>query len=105
MMNVKEYLDSKGVAFQILHHAHSFGAKELAENLEVSEEVVAKPVLLRADNGYAYVVAIIPGDSRVDLNKVSQAMQGSVLEVADMEDVAQHCPDCEPGVLPPFGSA
>ncbi len=105
MLNVKEYLDSKGVHYEVLHHAHSYGAKGLAESLDVSSAEIAKPVLLRADGGFAYVLAIVPGNTRVDLNKVSQAMQGSHLEVATMEEIDRHCPDCDPGILPPFGSA
>lgn len=104
-MNVKEYLNAKGVPFEVLQHEHCFGAKGLAESLAISHEDIAKPVLLRADGGFAYVLAIVPGDSRVDLGKVSQTMQGSRLQVADLAEVADHCPDCEPGVLPPFGSA
>ncbi len=104
-MNVKAYLNSKGVRYEILHHTHSLGAKDLAHSLDVSQNDIAKPVLLRADKGFAFVLAIVPAHSRVDLNKVSQTMQGSTLNVANMAEVTEHCPDCEPGVVPPFGSA
>jgi Ala-tRNA(Pro) deacylase len=34
----------------------------------------------------------------------SAALGGAKLQLATETDVASHCPDCEVGVLPPFGS-
>ena len=104
-MNVKEYLDSKGAPYEVLRHPHAVGAHGLARSLEVPDHDIAKTVLLRADKGYAHILAVLPGNARVDVQRVSKALAGSRLEVVGEDDVAAHCPDCEPGVLPPFGSA
>jgi Ala-tRNA(Pro) deacylase len=72
--------------------------------LHVRGEEVGKTVLLKADHGYAFVVAVLPATRRVDINRLSHALGGSRLEVATETDISQHCPDCELGVLPPFGS-
>lgn len=104
-MNVIEYLEAKNVPYEVLTHPHAVGARELAHTLDVPCERIAKTVLLRADRGFAYILAVLPGDRRVDLEKVSRALAGARLELASEEEIDLHCPDCAPGVLPPFGSA
>src|SRR5690606_30114656 len=104
-MNVIKYLEEKKVTYEVLEHPHAVGARELAHCLEVPRERVAKTVLLRADRGFAYILAVLPGDRRVDLERVSRALAGARLELATEEEIDLHCPDCAPGVLPPFGSA
>jgi Ala-tRNA(Pro) deacylase len=65
---------------------------------------VAKTVLLRADRGFQYVVAVLPAPRHVDLDRVATALGRSKLELATEVEIAEHCPDCEMGALPPFGS-
>jgi Ala-tRNA(Pro) deacylase len=50
------------------------------------------------------VLAVLPADCKIDVQKVSQALGGAEVELATEAQVAEHCPDCEVGVLPPFGS-
>jgi Ala-tRNA(Pro) deacylase len=47
---------------------------------------------------------VLPATKRVDLQRLSHCLGDSHLELATEGDVAKHCPDCEVGVLPPFGS-
>ncbi len=103
-MKVVEYLQQHGVAFDVIPHRDTFDAQHMAEELHVSGKHVAKTVLLRADGGFGYVVAILPAPLRINLHKASQALGGSRLELATEHEVMEHCPDCEIGVLPPFGS-
>lgn len=103
-MNVIELLKERDVEFQVCPHAEARDAQRLAQALHVCGKHVIKAVMLKADQGFAYVVALVPADKRVNLDKLSKAMGGSRLEVASEEEVVRHCPDCEPGVLPPFGS-
>lgn len=103
-MNVQEYLVSKNVPFEVVRHPSSETAHQLAQQVHVAEHGVAKTVMLKADRGYVFVVAIVPADCEVDLEKVGQALGGSKIELATEEDVDEHCPECAPGVLPPFGS-
>jgi Ala-tRNA(Pro) deacylase len=90
--------------FEVLAHPDTFDAQHMAESLHISGRHVAKTVLLRADRGFAYIVAILPATKRVDLQQLSAAFGGSHLEFATEAEIAEHCPDCEFGVLPPFGS-
>jgi Ala-tRNA(Pro) deacylase len=103
-MKILDLLEQNHVEFELIPHAEAQDAQRLAESLHVSGTEVAKTVLVRADRGYAFVVVMLPADRRIDITRLSQALGGSQLEVASEEEVVEHCPDCEAGVLPPFGS-
>lgn len=103
-MNVQQFLNEHCVDFDVIAHRDTYDAQRLAQTLHVSGQEVAKTVLLRADSGYAYIVAILPASKQVDLAKVSTALGGSKIELATEVDIKEHCPDCECGVLPPFGT-
>lgn len=103
-MNVAEYLKTQHVDFQLLPHPATFDAQRLARVLHVPGRQVAKTVLLKASGGYRYFVAVVPANKAVNLAKASAMLGGSDLRLASEADVIAHCPDCETGVLPPFGS-
>ena len=103
-MNIESYLSERGVRFELISHHDTYDAQHMAESLHVPGRFIAKTVLLRADRGYAYIVAVLPATRMIDLQLASAALGGSQLELATEIEVAQHCPDLECGVLPPFGS-
>lgn len=65
---------------------------------------VAKTVLLRANGGFRYLVAVIPATEHLDLNRISRALGGAQIRLATEFAIAERCPDCDFGVLPRFGS-
>jgi Ala-tRNA(Pro) deacylase len=103
-MIVRDYLARQDVPFEVLQHPPSANAQQLAQQVSTAERQVAKTVLLRADRGFVFVCALVPADCDVDLEKASKALGGSRLEIASDDDLAEHCPDCQRGALPPFGS-
>lgn len=103
-MNIKEYLVQKNVPFDALPHEWTSSAARLAHSLHEPGRRVAKTVLLRVNHGYRDVVAVLPADCRVDPQKASKLLGGAEVKFGTEENVAVHCPDCERGVLPPFGS-
>jgi Ala-tRNA(Pro) deacylase len=103
-MNIAQFLSDKHVSFESLPHIDTYDAQHLAQALHVPGRDVAKTVLLRADGGFAYVVAVLPATKNVDLDQASQSLGGSKLALATELEISDHCPDCEMGVLPPFGS-
>jgi Ala-tRNA(Pro) deacylase len=103
-MDIKAFLRERKVAFEVLPHPHSEGAAQLAHAVHVSGSQVAKSVLLHANHSFKDVVAVIPADRYVDAASVSRMFGGAEIRFANEEDIAIHCPDCERGVLPPFGS-
>jgi Ala-tRNA(Pro) deacylase len=103
-MNVAEFLDERNVKFDILPHREEYSAQRIAESLHISGKEVAKTVLLRANGGFRYFVAVLPATKSIDLAAASTALGGSRVQLATEVEISSHCPDCEFGVLPPFGS-
>jgi Ala-tRNA(Pro) deacylase len=76
----------------------------LAEAVHVSGKAVAKTVLLHVNHGFGDVVAVVPADRKVNVEEASKMLGGAQIVVGNEDDVTARCPDCERGVLPPFGS-
>src|SRR5262245_60614540 len=103
-MNVADFLTKQNVEFQVLPHPDTYDAQHLAQVLHIPGREVAKTVLLRANGGSKYLVAVLPATRHIDFAKASAALGGSSLQLATEVEISSHCPDCEIGVLPPFGS-
>lgn len=103
-MNTQDYLKHRGVHFDVLPHETAYTAAAVAHKAHLPEAAMAKTVLLRANHGYRDVVAVVPANAHVDLGKLSRLLGGAELQVATENEIARHCPECEVGVLPPFGS-
>lgn len=103
-MNVANFLERGHYQFKRVQHRPAYSAQHLAHELHVPGREVAKTVLLRANGGRELVVAVLPASKKIDFKKASQLLGGAKLELATEFDIAAHCPDCDFGVLPPFGS-
>src|SRR6185437_11285115 len=103
-MKLKELFTARHVPFEVVEHPTSWCASRLAEATHTPGKGVAKAVLLHADHGYIDVIAVVPADHKLDLNKVSRLLGGAEVHLASEDDIVRHCPHCERGALPPFGS-
>src|SRR5262245_14788275 len=103
-MIVKELLTQRNVPFEIIRHVPAYDAQHLAQAIHTPGKLVAKTVLLRADHDYQYVVAVLPASHTIDFDRLSEFLGGTELALASESEIAEHCPECEFGVLPPFGS-
>lgn len=103
-MNTKQFLQQHRAAFEAVSHAEAFDAQHVAQATGTPGREVAKAVLLRANQGYRYIVAVLPSTHRIDLAALSRVLGGAQVELATEVEVGQRCPECEFGVLSPFGS-
>lgn len=103
-MNIIQYLRDKGVEFEVLPHEESCDAMHLAEAVHAPGKCVAKCVLTQADHGYRSFVVIVPSTHRIDFSRLKSCCGGGEFELATEEGITQHFPDCQVGVVPPFGS-
>jgi Ala-tRNA(Pro) deacylase len=103
-MNIQQFLTERGVEFEMIRHRDTYSAQRMAQELHVPGRDVAKTVLLRANHGYRYLVAVLPATRRIDLELAAKAVGGGHAELATEIEVAERFPDCEFGALPPFGS-
>lgn len=103
-MNVQKFLKERRVPFEILAHEPTYDAQHMAQAVHVPGREVAKTVLLRANHGYKYIVAVLPATNMIDFRRASEDLGGTELALATEVEMAEICPDCEMGALPPFGS-
>jgi len=103
-MNVAAFLEERKCRFQRMPHQPTYSAQRLAHELHVSGREVAKTVLLRANGGHQFVVAVLPASKTINLDKASKMLGKGKVQLATEIEISAHCPDCAFGVLPPFGS-
>ena len=103
-MNISEFLAEQHCQFERMPHKPAYSSERMAHELHVPGQEVAKTILLRANGGYRYVVAVLPSSKKLDLARASRLLGGTKLRIAEKHEVTEHCPDCEFGILPPFGS-
>ncbi|HET7264016.1 MAG TPA: YbaK/EbsC family protein [bacterium] len=91
-----------GVAYQVTRHAPRYTAQELAQEEHVPGRLVAKVVLVMADERLLMVV--VPGTSRVNVPWVRRAAGAKHARLATESEFLRAFPDCEAGAMPPFGN-
>jgi Ala-tRNA(Pro) deacylase len=101
-MRIDEFLTSQKVPFQRLPHRPAYTANRVAQALHVPGQDMAKAVLVRAGQGYA--LAVLPATHRVDLDRLRQELGEPQVGLASEGEMERLFPDCERGVVPPFGS-
>ena len=101
-MNVHDFLVDRDADFCTIAHRPTYDAQRLAQAVAERGHHVVKTVLLHSDVGNA--LAVLPATHSVDLEKARVALKAGKAWLATEQDVAEQFPDCEIGVIPPFGS-
>jgi Ala-tRNA(Pro) deacylase len=91
-----------GVRYETRAHPKAFTVGEIAEAEQVPGEQMAKVVMVHSDEGL--VMAVVPGDQRLDLDKAKAALNSTGVRLATEGEFSSHFPDCEVGAEPPFGA-
>ncbi len=99
-MHIPAYLTANRVRFETLYHPPAYTAQKRAHYLHLPGKTVAKSVLLRGPRGF--MLAVLPATMHVDTTGLSQHL-GSPIRLATDDEIPQVFPDCEWGVVPPFG--
>ena len=96
------FLDERHAPYATLSHTRTITAHETAAAAHVGEQLFAKTVMLKIDGEMAMMV--MPAAYRIDLTRLSRALGGSAVELAQESDFKDAFPDCELGAMPPFGN-
>jgi Ala-tRNA(Pro) deacylase len=99
-MRIAAMLAERQVDFESLPHPPAFTAQKRAKYLRVSGRRVAKGVLLHGPDGF--LLAVLPASHRIDTARLGLALGGPV-RLATSAEIRTTFPDCEWGVVPPFG--
>jgi Ala-tRNA(Pro) deacylase len=94
-------LTEMNVRYEILHHPAAFTAQRIAEAEHVKAEHHAKVVMVKS--GEQHLMAELPADRRVDLEKVEQ-ITGQPVSLDTESEFRSLFPDCAVGTMPPFGN-
>ena len=100
--DVLGYLTKNGTAFEVIEHVPAYSAHEVAVASRTAENKLAKTLIVRADD--RFVMAVIPGDHRLDEHELRALLGAKHLHLAHEEDLKPIFPDCELGAMPPFGN-
>jgi Ala-tRNA(Pro) deacylase len=94
-------LSENGVGYEIMHHPEAVSAQRIAQAEHVKARHHAKVVMLKS--GDQHLMAVLPADHQIDLEKVAQAL-GKTASLDTEQEFKSLFPDCATGAMPPFGN-
>ena len=97
---LREYLESRGITYEVVEHPHTDSAMRAAEAAHVPGDQVAKPVLLGDE--HSYLLAVIPATHRLELDRINQVLSRN-LEMLPEDEIEAAFSDCERGAIPAVG--
>ena len=100
---LSSYLDRHGAQFDLCAHPHSRTSVQTARVAHVPPHQLAKPVIVEDDAGC--VMAIVPGDRKVQLGRLARLLERKHLHLADEDRIAELFTDCDRGAVPGLGMA
>ena len=99
---LKSYLDSHGVAYDLVPHPKTYSTRDSAHAAHVREDHIAKGVIVKDGGGFA--MAVIPGSHWLKLEAL-QEETGRDFVLAEEPEIDRLLGDCRPGAVPPLGPA
>lgn len=97
---LESHLNVKHVPYSMIFHAPTNRAQMAARAMHLPGKEVAKAVALEA--GDRKLLAVLPASYRINFQKLS-AIVGAKVQLMDEDTFTELFPDCERGVIPPFG--
>jgi Ala-tRNA(Pro) deacylase len=99
---LEAYFREKHIEFQAMTHPPAYTAQDVAAAQKVKGKQVAKVVMVLADT--QVVMLVLPASSRIDFQKLKDALGGQQVRLAKEEEFSGLFPDCDIGAMPPFGN-
>jgi Ala-tRNA(Pro) deacylase len=99
---VTSFLDSAGIAYEVLEHRPTFSAAAEARASGAEPREAAKTLALHDRGGYR--MAVLPATHRLDLHRVRDLLGGTThLRLATEAELEQDFPMFDVGAMPPLG--
>jgi Ala-tRNA(Pro) deacylase len=99
--SLKGYLDSHGVAYDVVTHERATSMLEAAQAAGLAGGCVAKTVVLEDDDGY--MLAVVPASQHIRMGALRRVLNRRA-GLATEAEFADLFGDCEPGAVPPVGA-
>jgi Ala-tRNA(Pro) deacylase len=100
-ISLQHYLDGRDIAYDVTTHEPTLSAAETARVSSISEDNLAKGVLMRCEDGY--LLAIVPASYRVEVEALSKCLKQSIVLASEVE-ASTIFGDCEIGCVPPVAA-
>jgi Ala-tRNA(Pro) deacylase len=101
MSFVTEYLEARGIPYEVIHHDPSTTSLGEARSLHMNADHVLKAVLI--DTKGRHAVAVIPASRRLDMDLVRAALEDHAAHLATEEELQGDFPSIELGAAPMLG--
>jgi Ala-tRNA(Pro) deacylase len=102
LTKLREFLDQNDVPYTHTVHPLAYTAREVAAVEHIPAREVAKTVVFLSEQGYG--MAVLQGDSVVDLEQLRQDLGLARLRLATEAELGRIFQMCELGAMPPFGN-
>ncbi len=99
-----QFLDRKSVVYRVVEHAACGSAQEYHEVVGTRYRQQLKALFLRIkkEDVVSFIIAVVPGDMRSDLNKIKKYLEAQQVQMGSPEELMEHT-GCVFGVVPPLG--
>lgn len=100
-MDIEAFLKQHNISYEKHTHPVAYTAQELAHAEHVTGYMVAKPVIVRGERGFAMCVLAAP--KQLDLERAAAALGEKQVRLATEDEMRDLFPGCELGAEPPIG--
>jgi Ala-tRNA(Pro) deacylase len=101
-IRLRDYLEKEKVRYEHEVHRTAYTAQEVAAEEHVPGKMVAKTVVIKADDHFA--LAVLPASARTNFARLKAALGAREVRLASELEFTGLFPDCEVGAMPPFGN-
>ncbi len=99
---IYSFLNENVIDYQIFEHKPVTTCEKMAKFLKTDQNLIAKSMLLRKNDG-KYILAVLPGNMRIDYNKLARISKTKSLSLAPAEEV-ENIVGCSVGCVHPIGN-
>lgn len=99
---IRKFLQTKGIEYHLMRHAPVYTSEEAARVRGVDAKSGVKALILKVQWD-TFIMALVPGDKRIDLKKLAKILGVKKLSLAEPNE-ALKATGCEIGFVHPFGN-
>ena len=99
---LEAFLREHQAPFQMQRHRVAYTAQDVAASEHIPTQMMAKVAIAFADA--TMIMLVLPASHRIDLTRLSAAIQAQHVHLASEHEIETAFPDCEVGAMPPFGN-
>jgi Ala-tRNA(Pro) deacylase len=97
----KAFMHENSIPYEVITHPQAFTAQQVAHAIHESGKVLAKTVILEADD--THVMCVVPAYHKVKIGWVKDLLSAKHIRLAEESTIEKLFPDCEVGAMPPIG--